>query len=83
MYVVTYEVGYTPAMPRREDHEVHKDMCWWQWIKKKHLLSDESIIVLFFKKFLYNKLRWSGPLSTSLLRVTCESTERIRHLGTH
>jgi len=22
-------------MPRREDHEVHKDM-WWQWTKKKH-----------------------------------------------
>jgi len=24
----TSEVGYTPAMPRREDHEVHKDMRW-------------------------------------------------------
>jgi len=22
----TSEVGYTSAMPRREDHEVHKDM---------------------------------------------------------
>jgi len=28
MGVPTSEVGYTPAMPRREDHEVHKDM-WW------------------------------------------------------
>jgi len=28
------EVGYTPAMPRREDHEVHKDM-WWHWTRKK------------------------------------------------
>jgi len=26
MGVPTSEVGYTPAMPRREDHEVHKDM---------------------------------------------------------
>ena len=24
MDVPTAEVGYTPAMPRREDHEVHK-----------------------------------------------------------
>jgi hypothetical protein len=24
MGVATSEVGYTPAMPRREDHEVHK-----------------------------------------------------------
>jgi len=26
MGVPTSEVGYTPAMPRREDREVHKDM---------------------------------------------------------
>jgi len=30
MGVPTSEVGYTPAMPRREDHEVHKDM-WRHW----------------------------------------------------
>jgi hypothetical protein len=30
MGVPTSEVGYTTAMPRREDHEVHKDM-WWHW----------------------------------------------------
>jgi len=33
MGVPTSEVGYTPAMPRREDYEVHMDM-WWQWTKK-------------------------------------------------
>jgi hypothetical protein len=33
MGVPTTEVGYTTAMPRREDREVHKDM-WWHWIKK-------------------------------------------------
>jgi len=32
----TSEVGYTPAMPRREDHEIHKDM-WWHWTKKKKI----------------------------------------------
>jgi hypothetical protein len=36
MGVPTSEVGYTTAMPRREDHEVHKDM-WWHWIKKIYI----------------------------------------------
>jgi len=36
MDVPTSEVGYTAAMTRREDHEVHKDM-WWHWTKKKLL----------------------------------------------
>jgi len=26
MGIPTSEVNYTPAMPRKEDHEVHKDM---------------------------------------------------------
>jgi len=30
MGVPTLEVDYTSAMPRREDHEVHKDM-WGHW----------------------------------------------------
>jgi len=30
MGVPTSEVGYTSAMPRREDHKVHKDM-WVHW----------------------------------------------------
>jgi len=34
MGVPTSQVGYTPAMYRRENHEVHKDM-WWLWAKKK------------------------------------------------
>jgi hypothetical protein len=34
MGVPTSEVGYTAAMPRREDHEVNKDM-WWHWGKRK------------------------------------------------
>ena len=31
MGVPTSEVGYTAAMSRREDHEVHKDMWWGHW----------------------------------------------------
>jgi len=34
MDVPDSEVGYTPAISRREDHEVHKDMGW-HWTKKK------------------------------------------------
>jgi len=30
MGVPTSEVGYTSAIPRREDHEVHKDK-WGHW----------------------------------------------------
>jgi hypothetical protein len=37
MGVPTSEVCYTAAMPRREDHEVHKDM-WWHWTKETYLL---------------------------------------------
>jgi hypothetical protein len=36
MGIPTSEVGYTAAMPRREDHEVHKDM-WWHWGEKKKI----------------------------------------------
>ena len=31
MGVPTSEIGYTSAMPRREDHEVHKKDMWWHW----------------------------------------------------
>jgi len=35
MGVPTSDVGYTSAMPRREDHEVHKDM-WGHWGTNKN-----------------------------------------------
>jgi len=35
MGVPTSEVGYTAAMSGRVDHEVHKDMWWGYWTKKK------------------------------------------------
>jgi len=33
----TSEVGYIPAMPRREDHEVHKYM-WGHWTKRNYIV---------------------------------------------
>jgi len=38
----TSEVGYNPAMPRRKDHEVYKDM-WWRWKNKKKRNAFEKI----------------------------------------
>jgi hypothetical protein len=34
MGVPISEVGFTAAMSRREDDEVHKDM-WWHWGEKE------------------------------------------------
>jgi len=48
MGVPTSEVGYTPAMSRREDHEVHKDM-WWHWIKK-NIQYKKSITMINLQK---------------------------------
>ena len=45
MGVPTSEVGNTSAMPRREDHEVHKDM-WGHWEEKKN----KCIVLLFILK---------------------------------
>ena len=39
MGVPTSAVGYTAAMFRREDHEMHKDMWWGHWTKKKNYWS--------------------------------------------
>ena len=38
MGVPNSEVDYTFAMPRREDHEVHRDM-WGHWEKKTVLIN--------------------------------------------
>jgi hypothetical protein len=43
MGVPTSEVGYTSAMPRREDHEVHKKDMWWYWKKKTLTLPSPSL----------------------------------------
>jgi hypothetical protein len=56
MGVPNSEVGYTTAMPRMEDHEVHKDM-WWHWIKKEKLpLSHRCTVLLCEGKFVYNRV---------------------------
>jgi len=45
MGVPTSEIGYTTAMPRREDYEVHKDV-WWHWTKKNSNLKyvDKAVV---------------------------------------
>jgi len=48
----TSEVGYTAAMPRREDHEVHKDM-WGHWTKEKHFF----IFILLLKGSIVTKIK--------------------------
>jgi len=51
MGVPTSEVGYTSAMPRREDHEVRKGHVG-HWIKKKYLWIPERLhgVVLINKR---------------------------------
>jgi len=40
MDVPTSEVSFTPAVPRREDHEVHKDVVA---LDKKKFLSKKAV----------------------------------------
>jgi len=47
MGVPTSEVGYTPAMPRREDKEVHKAM-WGHCNKKKKKIWPFLILVTLY-----------------------------------
>jgi len=42
MGAATSEVGYTAAMPRREDHEVQKYM-WWHLIKNNNKIKKIKI----------------------------------------
>jgi len=48
MGVSNLEVGYTSAVPRREDHEVHKDM-WGIWQNKIGLYVFLKIIYYWLK----------------------------------
>jgi len=50
MGVPTSEVGYTSAMPRREDHEVRKGHVR-HWIKKKYLI---EVMGLFLQNILWH-----------------------------
>jgi len=49
MGVPTSEVGYTSAMPRREDHEVHKDIGGKKYIYSK--VSADAMYVLYNATF--------------------------------
>ena len=47
MGVPTLEVGYTSAMPRREDGKVHKDM-WGHWKKKLRKVPEQLVLLVGF-----------------------------------
>jgi hypothetical protein len=42
MDVPTAKVGYTAAMHRKEDHEIHKDM-WWHGGRNKNPLKSSIV----------------------------------------
>ena len=62
MGVPTPEVGYTSAMPRREEHEVHNDM-WGIGVKKnkikgvKYRISRHVVTIYIFGNVKGNELR--------------------------
>ena len=58
MGVPTSEVGYTPAMPRREDHEVHKGHVV-ALDKKKYIY---IVITLYFLYLLYTEICGPGSV---------------------
>ena len=51
MGVPASEVGYTPAMPRRQDHEVHKDM-WWPWEGGGYIVHSEAFPFMLDNVFI-------------------------------
>jgi len=76
MGVPTSEFGYTLAMPRREDHEVHKDM-WCHWTKKVLMLrqaswsSGQSLWLLIMRsRNRFPALPWQFSLKGQILAVT-------------
>ena len=69
MGVPTSEVGYTPAMPRREDHEVHKDM-WWHWGGGGHVVALDKE-----KQFCFMR----NELSTSVKQNQCSRVRFSTH----
>ena len=69
MGVPTSEVGYTPAMSRREDHEVHKRTCGGIG-KKKVLITNTLNVFLSPVKGKEIPLQaWIGPEVSRRLRL--------------
>ena len=66
MGVPTSEVGYTPAVPRREDHEVHKRTCGG--IGGKFFPENDG----FYKIMWKNIVQLGRPQMTSwLMLIAC------------
>jgi len=55
MGVPNSEVGYTSAMPRRDDHEFHKDM-WKHWKKLWNTgFVDTAMPYIFFNDLPFSR----------------------------
>ena len=65
MGVPTSEVGYTAAMPRREDNEVHKDM-WWHWTKEQYFL----YLIVSKKNFCWLCIEASKHVAVSYIELS-------------
>jgi len=83
MDVPTSVVGYTPAMPRTEDHEVHKDM-WWHWTEKKlkHSARSRNLEYLIQKVtqthwFWLVEIKWARHTQTLVLLPKFEKIGRL------
>jgi len=70
MSVPTSEVGYTSAMPRREDHEVHKDM-WGHWRGGRNITNIYIYMYIYLYEYVcvinYKIFR---PIGTLWLYIT-------------
>ena len=67
MGVPTSAVGYTAAMSRREDHEVHKDMWWGHWIKKNYYGVTVPQGLKISTKYIFHGSLFSGYNSNTRL----------------
>ena len=78
MGVPTSEAGYTPALPRREDHEVHKEHVVGE---KKNTMGAVQMIVVFWiltpctKNLLTTTMTENGvPFKSSGVTITTNRT---------
>jgi len=84
MGVPTSEVGYTAAMPSREDHEVHKDM-WWHWTHKNRRYNYNYYKIFKIYKYMFRMTRNppSGNFIQCVAKISCiKLPDDPKHVGT-
>jgi len=78
MGVPTSEVGYIPAMPRREDHDVHKGRVVALDQKTIEMYQTRIFVTVHIEYYLAGK-----PLGMKLLRKYCRRCEEVIKLESH